>query len=92
MNGQQHHQEQQQSRSMHDLSSIRQPPGYSEAVQHQQRHPNRRDHHKPRWTTISGVDPQMMAQISSSSALGYPFHQARSEPRLDIVCFTYHYH
>jgi hypothetical protein len=34
----------------------------------------------------------MMAQISSSSALGYPFHQARSEPRLDIVCFTYHYH
>uniref|UniRef100_A0A1I7Z8I1 FERM domain-containing protein n=2 Tax=Steinernema glaseri TaxID=37863 RepID=A0A1I7Z8I1_9BILA len=81
---------------------IRQPPCYSEAtsvlrgayapsppsaplLSPQQRPIH---HQKPRWTTVSGLDPQlvaMMEQMQMEQSARNAFHQARSEPRLHQI-------
>uniref|UniRef100_A0A914UT02 Uncharacterized protein n=1 Tax=Plectus sambesii TaxID=2011161 RepID=A0A914UT02_9BILA len=78
----------QQSYSFHDLSALRQPPGYTEAVRKQHNgvdnHRSAHSHHNnnKRWTTVSGIDPEIMEQLAYAAA-PYPSHHARSEPRLD---------
>ncbi|KAK0410886.1 hypothetical protein QR680_005380 [Steinernema hermaphroditum] len=51
----------------------------------QQRPLHSHQHSKPRWTTVTGLDPQLMAmmeQMQLEQSAMNAFHQARSEPRL----------